>query len=150
MSREGKEEAAGGYAGVEIGLAVLRQLSQHEKKPELAPGEVKTREVFEVLVAPISQLEEGLAGNSRSQAMAHFLKAFGKWRKFALAHRPDIELVAPKIAPNLFQLIDRIDIATDQRWEQVPSVDVVLNDSTFPSLISWLRYDINDWITAHS
>lgn len=149
MSREGKEAGAGAYAGVEIGLAVNRFIHR-QKGEKLAPSEEKVKEVFQVVVGPISAFEEGLAGENKSKALAQFLKALGKWRKPVLEAKADLDLVVPKTSSNLYDLIDRLDKATQGKWQPTPGSDMVLADSTFSSLVSWLRYDINQWITEHS
>lgn len=143
------EEGAGLYAGLEIGLVIDRLRNRH-KGPKLAPGEEKVKDVFEVVVGPISALEEGLAGENKSMALAQFLKALGKWRTPVLDAKADLDLLGPKTSSNLYELLDRLDKATQGRWEPTPGSDLLLSDSTFSSLVSWLRYDINQWITEHT
>ena len=130
MSKEG----AGLHAGFETGLAIDR-LRSRQKWPKLAPGHAKVKEVLEVVVGPISALEEGLASESKSMALAQFLKALGKWRKPVLDAKADLDLVVPKISSNLYELVDRLDNATYGRWQPTPGSDLVLSDSTFSSLV---------------
>ena len=143
------EEGSGWYAGYEIGLAINR-LKNRKQGPELSPAEVRAKAVFDVVAGPISALEGGLSGENQAQSLVIFLKDLSEWRKPILDSKTDLDLVAPKISSNLFDLFSRLDKATQGKWKVTFSSDEILNDSTFPSLVSWLRYDINQWITEHS
>ena len=149
MSGEGTEGDAALYAGFWIGRAILR-LKDRSKGPKLAPAESTTLEVFHVIIEPISAFEDGLAGVNRSQALALFLKALDKWRKPIQHAKPDLDLAVPKISSNLFDLFSRLDNATQGKWQPSPTSDLILNDQTLSTLVSWLRYDINQWIIEHS
>jgi hypothetical protein len=145
----GSETEDARYAGVEVAEAILR-LRERKKGPKLSIDETITMELFENIIGPITALEDGLAGEQRSHAMSEFLRAFAKKKKSINETRTALPMVAPKIAPNLYALVDRIDKGTDGKWESFTYPDSFLNDSSFQPLVSWLRYDINEWITQHS